>query len=104
MFSAAASILRKGAPGACPDAFTQVPVNGHGGYTEEVEHIFGFPGGIDPAVVSPIPGIDVSESRRRLRSGWSSKVLANRPFNLRDLFIERRDDFPNRGRNDGRVR
>jgi hypothetical protein len=32
------------------------------------------------------------------------KVLANLPLNLRGLFVERGDDFANRGHNDGRVR
>ena len=32
------------------------------------------------------------------------EVLANLSLNLRDLFVERGDDLPNRGRNDGRVR
>ena len=27
------------------------------------------------------------------------EVLANLPLNLRDLFVERGDDLPNRGRN-----
>ena len=52
---------------------------------------------MDPAVVSlPMPGIDVSKSRRQLagRDSIIKKCCANLALNLRDLFVERGEDFP----------